>query len=86
MKAAVMGAGQWGTTFAQVLCDAGTHTELLARSAELAEAINSSLENSEYLPGIALTPDLHATGDAAGNRASGPDTRGGDEPQEATPA
>ena len=24
MKAAVMGAGMWGTTFAQVLCDAGT--------------------------------------------------------------
>ena len=64
MKAAVMGAGQWGTTFAQVLCDAGTHTEVLARSAELAEAINSSHENAEYLPGIALTPDLHATGDA----------------------
>ena len=59
-----MRAGQWGTTFAQVLCDAGTHTEVLARSAELAEAINSSHENAEYLPGIALTPDLHATGDA----------------------
>ena len=26
MKATVMGAGMWGTTFAQVLCDAGTHT------------------------------------------------------------
>ena len=65
MKAAVMGAGQWGTTFAQVLCDAGTHTEVLARSAELAEAINSSHENAEYLPGIALAPDLHATGNAA---------------------
>src|SRR5262249_16081412 len=64
VKAAVMGAGQWGTTFAQVLCDAGTHTEVLARSAELAEAINSSHENAEYLPGIALTPDLHATREA----------------------
>jgi glycerol-3-phosphate dehydrogenase (NAD(P)+) len=60
-----MGAGQWGTTFAQVLCDAGTDTELLARNAELAEAINSSHENAEYLPGIPLTPGLHATGDAA---------------------
>ena len=65
MKAAVMGAGMWGTTFAQVLCDAGTRTELLARSAELAEAINDSHENPGYLPGIALSPDLHATGDAA---------------------
>jgi glycerol-3-phosphate dehydrogenase (NAD(P)+) len=60
-----MGAGQWGTTFAQVLCDAGTGTELLARSAELAEVINSSHENPEYLPGIALPHGLHATGGAA---------------------
>jgi glycerol-3-phosphate dehydrogenase (NAD(P)+) len=60
-----MGAGQWGTTFAQVLCDAGTDTELLARSAELAEVINSSHENPEYLPGIALPHGLHATGGAA---------------------
>ena len=65
MKAAVMGAGQWGTTFAQVLCDAGTHTELWARRAELAEAINSRHENPGSLPGIALAPDLHATGNAA---------------------
>jgi glycerol-3-phosphate dehydrogenase (NAD(P)+) len=60
-----MGAGQWGTTFAQVLCDAGTDTALLARSAELAAAINSGHENAEYLPGISLAPGLHATGDAA---------------------
>ena len=65
MKAAVMGAGMWGTTFAQVLCDAGTHTELWARRAEPAEAINASHENPGSLPGIALTPDLHATTDAA---------------------
>ena len=65
MKAAVMGAGQWGTTFAQVLCDAGTPTELWARRAEPAEAINASHENPGSLPGIVLTPDLHATGNAA---------------------
>jgi glycerol-3-phosphate dehydrogenase (NAD(P)+) len=65
VKAAVMGAGMWGTTFAQVLCDAGTHTELWARRAELTEAINVRHENPGYLPGIALTPALHATGDAA---------------------
>jgi glycerol-3-phosphate dehydrogenase (NAD(P)+) len=60
-----MGAGMWGTTFAQVLCDAGTHTELWGRRAELTEAINASHENPGHLPGIALTPDLHATADAA---------------------
>jgi len=39
MKAAVLGAGSWGTTFAQVLCDAGTDTVLYARKAQLAKAI-----------------------------------------------
>ena len=65
MKAAVMGAGMWGTTFGQVLCDAGTHTELWARRAELTEAINARHESPGYLPGIALTSGLHATGDTA---------------------
>jgi glycerol-3-phosphate dehydrogenase (NAD(P)+) len=60
-----MGAGMWGTTFAQVLSDAGTHTELWARRAELTEAINARHENPGYLPGITLTPGLQATGDAA---------------------
>jgi glycerol-3-phosphate dehydrogenase (NAD(P)+) len=60
-----MGAGMWGTTFAQVLCDAGTHAGLWARRAELTEAINVRHENPGYLPDIALTPALHATADAA---------------------
>ena len=60
-----MGAGMWGTTFAQVLCDAGTHTELWARRAELTGAINAGHENPGYLPGISLTPDLHATTEPA---------------------
>jgi glycerol-3-phosphate dehydrogenase (NAD(P)+) len=60
-----MGAGLWGTTFAQVLCDAGTRTELWARRAELTEAINASHENPSHLPGIQLSPGLHATADAA---------------------
>src|SRR6266566_6385084 len=60
-----MGAGMWGTTFAQVLCDAGTHTELWARRAELTEAINTGHENPGYLPGITLSPGLRATADAA---------------------
>jgi glycerol-3-phosphate dehydrogenase (NAD(P)+) len=60
-----MGAGMWGTTFAQVLCDAGTHTELWARRAGLTESINTCHENPGYLPGITLTPGLRATGDPA---------------------
>ena len=65
MKAAVMGAGSWGTTFAQVLCDAGTRTVLYARKPQLAKAITGLHENPDYLPGIALTPALDATSDPA---------------------
>jgi glycerol-3-phosphate dehydrogenase (NAD(P)+) len=65
MRAAVMGAGSWGTTFAQVLCDAGTSTVLYSRRAELAKALCELHENPDYLPGIALTPALEATCDAA---------------------
>ncbi|HWN61444.1 MAG TPA: NAD(P)H-dependent glycerol-3-phosphate dehydrogenase [Streptosporangiaceae bacterium] len=65
MRAAVMGAGSWGTTFAQVLCDAGTSTVLYARRPELAKAIREQHENPDYLPGITLTPVLEATAEAA---------------------
>ena len=56
-----MGAGSWGTTFAQVLCDAGTPAALYCRRPELAKAINSSRENPDYLPGIKLTDAIRAT-------------------------
>ncbi|HEX2902081.1 MAG TPA: NAD(P)H-dependent glycerol-3-phosphate dehydrogenase [Jatrophihabitans sp.] len=65
MKAAVLGSGNWGTTFAKVLVDAGTETVLWARRPELAETISRTHENPDYLPGIALPPRLTATHDAA---------------------
>jgi len=65
VRAAVMGAGSWGTTFAQVLCDAGTPAVLWARRAELAKEINATRENPGYLPGITLTDALRATADPA---------------------
>ena len=63
MKAAVLGAGSWGTTFAQVLCDAGTRTVLYSRKPQLARTIAAQHENPDYLPGIALTPSLEACSD-----------------------
>jgi len=63
MKAAVLGAGSWGTTFAQVLCDAGTRTVLYSRKPQLAKKIAAQHENPDYLPGIALTPSLEACSD-----------------------
>ena len=54
MKAAVLGAGSWGTTFAQILCDAGTPATLWARQADIASAITDIHENPRYLPGTEL--------------------------------
>ena len=65
MKATVLGAGSWGTTFAQVLWDAGTPTVLWARDAVIVDAINASHENPRYLPEISLPPALTATTDPA---------------------
>jgi glycerol-3-phosphate dehydrogenase (NAD(P)+) len=63
-RAAVLGAGSWGTAFAQVLVDAGTETVLWARRPAIAAAINSTRRNPDYLPDVELSPGLHATGDA----------------------
>src|SRR5262252_5905929 len=59
-----MGGGSWGTTFAQVLSDAGTQTVLWCRRPEVAEVINASGRNRDYLPEVALPDSLRATADA----------------------
>jgi glycerol-3-phosphate dehydrogenase (NAD(P)+) len=63
VKATVLGAGNWGTTFAQVLCDAGTETVLYARDPVVAAEINDRHTNERYLPEVLLTPPLTATSD-----------------------
>jgi glycerol-3-phosphate dehydrogenase (NAD(P)+) len=63
-RAAVLGTGSWGTAFGKVLADAGTDVVLWARRQELADAVNATHENPDYLPGIALPHNLRATSDA----------------------
>lgn len=64
-KVAVIGAGSWGTTFAKILCDAGSDVTVWARRPELAEEIQVAQRNSRYLPGINLPSGLKATADLA---------------------
>ena len=64
-RAAVLGAGSWGTAFAQVMVDSGTDTVLCARRPEIAQAVNELHENPDYLPRITLPRALVATSDAA---------------------
>jgi glycerol-3-phosphate dehydrogenase (NAD(P)+) len=60
-----MGAGSWGTAFAKVLIDAGTPAILWARRPELAERINTSGRNADYLSEIQLPSSLRVTADPA---------------------
>lgn len=62
-RAAVLGAGSWGTTFAAALADAGTDVLLWARRPTVAEAINRDHVNHDYLPERRLPDVLSATDD-----------------------
>lgn len=70
-RAAVIGSGAWGTTFARLLAHAGASTTVWARRAEVAREISSG-SNERYLPGIALPAsisgesDIRAAVDGAG--------------------
>ncbi|ANW17872.1 NAD(P)H-dependent glycerol-3-phosphate dehydrogenase [Streptomyces clavuligerus] len=64
-RAAVFGTGSWGTAFGTVLADAGCEVTLWGRRAELAEAVNTTRTNPDYLPGIELPEGVRATTDPA---------------------
>jgi glycerol-3-phosphate dehydrogenase (NAD(P)+) len=64
MRAAVLGAGSWGTAFAKVLADAGGDVVVWARRPDVAEAICEQRCNREYLPSLVLPPAVTATVDA----------------------
>jgi glycerol-3-phosphate dehydrogenase (NAD(P)+) len=55
-RAAVVGAGSWGTALAVALARAGLEVDLGCRSAEQAEEVGRERQNARYLPGVRL-PD-----------------------------
>lgn len=64
MRVAVIGAGSWGTTVANIVATKQPVT-LWARRAELATVINTQHVNPDYLPDIKLSEQLHATSNLA---------------------
>ena len=62
-KFTVLGSGAWGTTMAQVLCDAGHDVLVWGRNADVISEINEKNSNSKYLPGISLPEQMRATSD-----------------------
>jgi len=59
-RAAVIGSGAWGTTFASLLAQAGTPTTVWARRQEVADEINAGT-NERYVPGHRLPSGVTAT-------------------------
>ena len=65
MKVTVLGSGQWGTTLAQVLCDAGNDVLIWGRNRSVVDEINSVHTNQKSLPATGLPENLRATSDIA---------------------
>lgn len=60
IRMAVVGAGSWGTTIASVAA-ANTPTVLWARRQEVADAINATHRNPQYISTVDLSPQLRAS-------------------------
>ena len=75
VKAAVLGAGSWGTTFAQVLCDAGTPDRAVVPPArDRRRHQRQPRRTADYLPGITAARDAardRRPGAGAGRRGPG---------------
>ena len=57
-RAAVIGAGSWGTAVAVLLARGGLDVQLGTRTGKQAAALDSARENAQYLPGVELPGSL----------------------------
>lgn len=62
-RIAVVGAGSWGTTLANLLAKKGHRVRLWSFEEDVTEAINETNRNAVYLPDIDLSENLAATSD-----------------------
>ncbi|HAD81725.1 MAG: glycerol-3-phosphate dehydrogenase [Candidatus Edwardsbacteria bacterium RIFOXYD12_FULL_50_11] len=62
-RAAVLGAGNWGTTLAVMLAEKGYAVRLWEFRAEAARKIQQERENKEFLPGIPLPDNISVDSD-----------------------
>lgn len=57
----ILGAGAWGTALALVASRAGKKVLLQAREQEVIDAVRQSNENTPFLPGVPLNPNISVT-------------------------
>ncbi|RKO66861.1 NAD(P)H-dependent glycerol-3-phosphate dehydrogenase [Desulfofundulus salinus] len=62
-KVAILGAGSWATALAVLLAGKGIPVDMWSRRAGLAAQINAEGQNSRYLPGVSLPPNVRVTPD-----------------------
>ncbi|SHJ50040.1 glycerol 3-phosphate dehydrogenase (NAD(P)+) [Malonomonas rubra DSM 5091] len=62
-KYAVIGAGSWGTTLANLLAEKGNPVSLWVYEEDLAKRMQQTGVNDVYLPGFTLSPNLTYTSD-----------------------
>ncbi len=60
-RAAIVGAGAWGTGLAVALARAGLEVELGCRTAEQASRLARTRDNDRYLPGVTLPKAVNVT-------------------------
>src|SRR6188508_1634303 len=65
MRAAVLGAGSWGTTLAIVLGENGHNVALWEFDPALASNVARDRENKTFLPGIVIPTGIEVTNDLA---------------------
>lgn len=61
----IIGGGAWGTALAAVMAQIHADVLIWAREDEVVSGINMCHENRAFLPGLALSSTIHATGDLA---------------------
>jgi glycerol-3-phosphate dehydrogenase (NAD(P)+) len=59
-RAAIVGAGAWGTGLAVCLARAGLEVDLGCRTREQVEVLTATRENPAYLPGVSLPASIRA--------------------------
>jgi 1-acyl-sn-glycerol-3-phosphate acyltransferase len=59
-RAAVVGAGAWGTGLAVALARTGIEVDLACRTAEQAQQLTETGHNERYLPGVALPENVRS--------------------------
>lgn len=57
----ILGAGAWGTALALVASRAGKKVLLQAREQEVIDAVRQNNENTPFLPGVPLNPNISVT-------------------------